>query len=302
MHLFAFSFDNYIYNRAYIEKCVFAQYKNGGSRHSYDHDAFWEEHYRSEHKDKTDDELRQIVLNNSRKGTAMPTSATPKMIADAKVWLAEAKACNAILASRRESAAERKAAIEQWEQNQESDKLKAILNLPTGITPNGQLVAAILEDEGADMTAQEIAGWCDELGELEDADLQTLLDNLQKERIIGKKDDKYFLRQAVTGTLYPEHCADWTAKDLEEVVRPRKAVSPENLTQIQLDNERLKDVIYSVLVNDGGLMAITDIMQADPELENISNQRCSALVRQLLTDGQVERVESERKAFFRAVK
>lgn len=369
---------------------------------SYDVDTFWEEHYRNEHKDKSDAELRQIVLNSSKKVTALPTSPTPKMLADAKQWLAEAKACNAILSARNDARIARTAAIKEWKDGQDAAKMKAILNLPTGITPNGQLVAAILEDEGAAMTAQEIAGWCDELGELEEADLQSLLDGLQRERIIGRDGDKYFLRQAVTESLYPDttyhsvaelkeltddmygaeaylilqiiegeghpmaleeirselssyaylktvfpeegltnedfewdeydferacsyltsgglltrlHLAGQTfyyypmigskppMKDLEEVKRPR-TTNTENMTEVQKSNERIKDIIYSYMsqLDEGTLVTIVDLQQSCPELENLSNQRVSALVRQLLSEGLVERIESERKAYFRIKK
>lgn len=369
---------------------------------SYDVDTFWEEHYRNEHKDKSDTELRQIVLNSSKKVTALPVSPTPKMLADAKQWLAEAKACNAILSARNDARIARTAAIKEWKDGQDAAKMKAILNLPTGITPNGQLVAAILEDEGAAMTAQEIAGWCDELGELEEADLQSLLDGLQRERIIGRDGDKYFLRQAVTESLYPDttyhsvaelkeltddmygaeaylilqiiegeghpmaleeirselssyaylktvfpeegltnedfewdeydferacsyltsgglltrlHLAGQTfyyypmigskppMKDLEEVKRPR-TTNAENMTEVQKSNERIKDIIYSYMsqLDEGTLVTIVDLQQSCPELENLSNQRVSALVRQLLSEGLVERIESERKAYFRIKK
>ena len=370
---------------------------------SIDIDSFWENHYRDEHKDKSDDELRQIVLNNSKKVTAMPISPTPQMMAEAKKWLAESKACNAIAAERREARAARREAIQKWKDGQDDAKLKAILNLPTGITPNGQLVAAILEDEETAMTAQEIAGWCDELGELEEADLQSLLDGLQRERIIGRDGDKYFLRQAVTETLYPDTTYltvaelkglinesyaneaylilqmiegeghpmtledmsnelsgysylktvfpeegltdqdfEWTEsyfetavsqlvtaglltrlhlagntfyyypmigskppmKDLEEAKRPNRNVNTENMTEIQKQNEELKDVIYAYLsqLDEGEMVSLTDIQQSCPELENKSSQRVSALVRQLVTEGLMERTESERKAYFRVKK
>ena len=369
---------------------------------SYDVDTFWEDHFRDEHQDKSDAELRQIVLNNSKKVTALPVSPTPKMLADAKQWLAEVKACNAILSARNERRIARNATIKEWEAGQEAAKMKAILNLPTGITPNGQLVAAILEDEGIAMTAQEIAGWCDELGELEESDLQSLLDGLQRERIIGRDGDKYFLRQAVTESLYPEityytvaelrelindayaaesylilqiiegeghpmgleeirnelsgysylktvfpeegltdedfewnesnfgYAASYLTsaglltrlhfngqtfyyypmigskppmKDLEEVKRPG-TVNTENMTEVQKSNERIKDIIYSYLfhLDEGEMMTIVDLQQSCPELENLSNQRVSALVRQLVTEGIVERIESERKAYFRIKK
>ena len=367
---------------------------------SIDIDSFWEDHYRNEHKDKSDAELRQITLNSTRKVTALPTNPTPKMLADAKQWLAEAKACNAILAARNETRVARLGAIQEWKNGQDAAKMKAILNLPTGITPNGQLVAAILEDEGVAMTAQEIAGWCDELSELEEADLQNLLDGLQRERIIGRSGSKYFLRQAVTESLYPDTTYrsvaelkqltdsyateaylilqmiegedhpmtldemsnelsgytylktvfpeegltdedfEWDKYDFERAVScltsnglltrlhlagqvfyyypmigsqpPMKElkqsqrpgnVNTENMTEVQKSNEKIKDAIYAYMsqLDEGTLVTIADLQQSCPELADMTNQRVSAIVRQMI-GVELERVESERKAYFRILK
>ena len=56
-----------------------------------------------------------------------------------------------------------------------------------------------------------------------------------------------------------------------------------------------------MLTENGGLMTVTEVQKSCPELADLSNQRISALLRQLKDDKQVERVEDKRKAYFKAV-
>ena len=72
-------------------------------------------------------------------------------------------------------------------------------------------------------------------------------------------------------------------------------------TAVQIANEGVKSVIYDVLVENGNLMTISEMQKANAELGELSNQRISALVRQLLADGKVERIEEKRKAYFKAI-
>ena len=71
-------------------------------------------------------------------------------------------------------------------------------------------------------------------------------------------------------------------------------------TAQQVANESLKEVILNVLTENGGLMTITDIQKSHAELADLSNQRISALVRQMV-GVSVERVEDKRKAYFKAM-
>ena len=71
-------------------------------------------------------------------------------------------------------------------------------------------------------------------------------------------------------------------------------------TAQQVANDALKAVILNVLTENGGLMTITDIQKSAEELADLSNQRISALVRQMV-GVSVERVEDKRKAYFKAM-
>ena len=69
------------------------------------------------------------------------------------------------------------------------------------------------------------------------------------------------------------------------------------LTPEQEKNETLKGVILEAL--DGGVqMTISQMIKEIPELNEFSNQKVSALVRQLRTDLLVNRVEVQGVAYF----
>ena len=68
-------------------------------------------------------------------------------------------------------------------------------------------------------------------------------------------------------------------------------------TAIQVANEGLKKAILDFMV-EGQKYTITDLMKSVPELADLSNQRVSALVRQLKDSALVIRTEEKRKAYF----
>lgn len=72
-------------------------------------------------------------------------------------------------------------------------------------------------------------------------------------------------------------------------------------TATQIVNESIKDTIYEVLTTNGGLMTVTEIQKANESLSELSNQKVSALIRQMSIDGKVEKVEEKRKSYFKAV-
>ena len=71
-------------------------------------------------------------------------------------------------------------------------------------------------------------------------------------------------------------------------------------TAVQVANEGLKKAILDFMVV-GQKYTITDLMKSVPELADLSNQRVSALVRQLKDADLVVRTEEKRKAYFEKV-
>ena len=89
--------------------------------------------------------------------------------------------------------------------------------------------------------------------------------------------------------------------DHELELLAKKNSSEKKPTAQQVANEGLKSTIIKVLTDNGGLMTVTDIQKSCAELSELSNQRISALLRQMRDDGKVERVEDKRKAYFKAI-
>ena len=89
--------------------------------------------------------------------------------------------------------------------------------------------------------------------------------------------------------------------DHELELLAKKNASEKKPTAQQVANEGLKEVILNVLTENGGLMTITDIQKSAKELAELSNQKVSALVRQMKEDGKVIKVEDKRKSYFQAI-
>ena len=89
--------------------------------------------------------------------------------------------------------------------------------------------------------------------------------------------------------------------DHELELLAKKNASEKKPTAQQVANEGLKQTIMDVLNENGGQMTVTDIQKSCAELADLSNQRISALLRQMKDDKQVERIEDKRKAYFKAI-
>jgi hypothetical protein len=71
-------------------------------------------------------------------------------------------------------------------------------------------------------------------------------------------------------------------------------------TAKQVENESYKLAILSFLEeNAGKAFRITELLKEVEELNDLTNQKVSALMRQLIETDQVERVEEKQKAFFK---
>lgn len=70
-------------------------------------------------------------------------------------------------------------------------------------------------------------------------------------------------------------------------------------TAVQVENDGIKSVILETLAKNGKMMTISEMQKVNAELGEKSNQRISALIRQLINDGKIERIEEKRKAYFK---
>ena len=98
----------------------------------------------------------------------------------------------------------------------------------------------------------------------------------------------------------PEEVIQKLQKMIEQL--DKKNASPKKLTAQQEKNEGLKSVITEFLSeNEGEGFTISNLLKAIPEFEGDSNQHVSALMRQLVQSGAVEKYSEKRRTYFRIV-
>lgn len=85
--------------------------------------------------------------------------------------------------------------------------------------------------------------------------------------------------------------------DHELELLAKKNSAEKKPTAVQVVNEGIKHAIVNGM-EVGKKYTITDLMKSIDECAELSNQRVSALVRQLVNDRVVERIEEKRKAYF----
>lgn len=88
--------------------------------------------------------------------------------------------------------------------------------------------------------------------------------------------------------------------DHELELLAKKNSAEKKPTAVQVANEGIKSAILEGM-EVGKKYTITDLMKSIPACAELSNQRVSALVRQLLNADLVERTEEKRKAYFSKV-
>ena len=113
-----------------------------------------------------------------------------------------------------------------------------------------------------------------------------------------KRDYFNILRSA-----YPADAANYDEVigfiDHELELLAKKNASEKKPTAVQVANEGIKADILSAM-ETSRLYTITEMIKEIPACADLTNQRVSALVRQLMPD-HIERIEDKRKAYFRKI-
>ena len=71
-------------------------------------------------------------------------------------------------------------------------------------------------------------------------------------------------------------------------------------TKTQKENEILKEKIVKTLKELNKFSTITEIQESNAELADLSNQKISALLKQLVDTNVIEKVIEKKKAYFKA--
>ena len=84
--------------------------------------------------------------------------------------------------------------------------------------------------------------------------------------------------------------------DHEVELLNKKNNAPKKPTEKQVENEKLKDIILAEMGDKP--MTITEMQTNISALTDLSNQRITAIVRQLVEDNSLIRTVDKRKAYF----
>lgn len=79
-----------------------------------------------------------------------------------------------------------------------------------------------------------------------------------------------------------------------------KKSSKNTPTKTQVENEFIKEKVVATLVELNKFVTISELQGANPELADYSNQKISALLKQLVEDNKVLRQVDKKKAYFKA--
>lgn len=106
------------------------------------------------------------------------------------------------------------------------------------------------------------------------------------------KREKFEMLKAIAEVQANPVLSEFIERELELLAKKNADKKP---TAQQSANECIKEAILEGLVEP---MTITEMQKSIPELAELSNQRVSALVRQMIVDGVLIRTEEKRKAYF----
>ena len=183
------------------------------------------------HQNDSDEQLREVFLTNARLIAGLSNSMND--IAEGYRLMGESEACSEILSERQSRREQIKKKKEEWKKGLPVRKERAVLQIPTAVSPNGQLVAAILEDEDG-KTAEELSGWCDELGSLDEQELEKLLGGLEKEGVVKRDSDgQYHLRRLCTEDLLPD--ADTAIGEIGALYDEKEKANARLIVRMMLD-------------------------------------------------------------------
>lgn len=101
------------------------------------------------------------------------------------------------------------------------------------------------------------------------------------------------------GIITADQMTDFSNHEIE--LLDKKNSSDKKPTKQQLKNETLAQALYDTMA-EKDLYTITEMMKFPISVkEDLSNQKISALVRDMIKNGLVERIENKRKAYFRKI-
>ena len=94
-----------------------------------------------------------------------------------------------------------------------------------------------------------------------------------------------------------EMLVEFITNEMELLSKKSARTAP---TKTQVENEKIKEKIVATLVELDRYVTITEIQNANTELADLSNQKVSALLKQLYDNKMIEKMIDKKKAYFKA--
>ena len=112
------------------------------------------------------------------------------------------------------------------------------------------------------------------------------------------KKDRFNQLLAIEEVKGNQDLVDFINHEIELLTR--KNSSEKKPTAAQLENEKTAEVVLATLVENGNGMTVTEIIKANNDLSEFTNQKITAILRNLISADKVERIEDKRKTLFKA--
>lgn len=110
-----------------------------------------------------------------------------------------------------------------------------------------------------------------------------------------KKTKRVFYNELLEVVKGNDELVNFINHEIELLDKKANSKTP---SKTQIANESIKETIKGVLVANGKPMTITDLQENNTELANLSNQKISALLTQLVNEKIVVRTVDKKKAYF----
>ena len=123
--------------------------------------------------------------------------------------------------------------------------------------------------------------------------------NTNNEKMVKvTKKDRFNQLLAISEVANNEALVEFINHEIELLTR--KNSSEKKPTANQLANEKTAEVVLQTLIDNGDRMTVTEIIKANGELGDYTNQKITAILRNLISADKVERIEDKRKTYFKA--
>lgn len=114
------------------------------------------------------------------------------------------------------------------------------------------------------------------------------------------KREKFEMLKGIDAVVSNPVLAEFIDHELELLARKNASGGEKKMTAVQVANEGLKaEILECMGEHPNQLFTISEMLKSFPCCAELTNQKVSALVRQLVADGKVVKVEEKRKSFFK---